>query len=191
MTDLDRLIDCIDPRNTFDRCDAAANAAVNGIQGELPCPESIREFRALLAEFYCHIENALLRCHPPRSVDYDIDWGRCLEILLEEYGPPGDKAAYRIARTGVEGGLYTVLQAIAARMADQYARSGIESRVIRYWEGLSVSQMIDAGSEFLAKYADCLPGELLDGNAPRVRAMLPTFLQEHPEAVRRLRRPGQ
>ena len=74
-------------------------------------------------------------------------------------------------------------------MAQIYAHRGIESRVIRYWESLSPSQMMAAGTEFLAKCGDVVPAELLEGNAPRVRAMLPAFLQEYPEAIRRLRNP--
>lgn len=57
------------------------------------------------------------------SPDPDIDWGRCITHLLKIYGENGEKAAFEMVRTGVEGGIYAVLKRLAKQMAKEYARN--------------------------------------------------------------------
>jgi len=149
------------------------------------------DFRAVMAGFYCHVENVILRIRPSRSPYPDIDWGRCSRLLIKEYGTNGEKAAFEMVRTGTEGGLYGVLKAVARRMIDDYARNEIAAKIADFWEVLSIDEKLAVSEEYLNKYGHLLPSEHTEGSAARVRTNFLKVLKEHPPTVRRLRNIGK
>ena len=121
----------------------------------------------------------------------DFDWGRCTQILMRAYGSNGEKAAFEMARTGNDGGLYAVLKKMANSMAEQYIENEVSAKVSFYWNGLTVDEMLKAADEYLSKYGHLLPSELTEGSAGRIRANMPKVLQEHPRLLQRLGRIGR
>lgn len=110
---------------------------------------------------------------------------------VKEYGPNGERAAFEIARTGAEGGIYTVLRAVAKQMLEEYSGNEITSKIIRFWEELSAGERQTATGEYLKKYGHLLPSELTEGDGVRVRANFLKVLQEHPHLIKRLRDIGR
>ncbi|MCY2928051.1 MAG: hypothetical protein NTV86_00880 [Planctomycetota bacterium] len=188
---LDRLIESLHPTRTFDEVRRRADDALNTFNVGASQMENWDRFRHCLIQFLHHAEIRLLRLSRSCPMGLDFDWGRCCHILMRVYGPNGEKAAFEMARTGNEGGLYAVLRTMAQTMADNYAQDEIEAKVNTYWSYLSVDEKLAAGDEYLAKYGKLLPSELTEGSAARVRANLPKVLEEHPKIIRRLTSVGR
>ena len=190
-TKLDRLLESIDPARTLDQVSARVDEALSSFQVKSGIIEDWQEFKAVLTDFFRHVENSILRIRLSNSGYADIDWGRCCKLLMREYGPNGEKAAFEIVRTGVEQGLYGVLKTVARRMISDYAGNEIGGKIAIFWEVLSPDEKFAVAQEYLDKYGHLLPSELTSGSAARVRANFSKVLEEHPSIVRRLRNIGR
>jgi len=189
--ELDELIDLIAPEKTIEETFNRANEAINTFALSTARIEDWDGFRGCLVAFLRRVEACVLRLSKPIRTHSDYYWARCAQSLIEIYGLNGEKAAFEMARTGNEGGLYAVLRAVAMHVAEGYARTEISAKVASYWEDLSVAEKLEASSEYLAKYGHLLPSELTEGSAARVRANLPKVLANHPRLVQKLRRVGR
>ena len=192
-TPLDRVLESLHPDRTLDEVDRRADEAINSFSVPSSRITDWEAFRSCAIRFMRHVEGRILRIQG--TFDYDpgmaFDWGRCCRILCREYGPNGEKAAFEMARTGNDGGLYGVLKRIARSMAKEFAEAEIRARVFHYWNGLSVDEKLEAGDEYLEKYGHLLPSELTESSAARVRANMPKVLEEHPKMLRRLEELGR
>ena len=187
-TRLERLLESIDPERTLHDVSRRVDQAVNAFHIHRGSISKWTDFEETLGKFYCHVENIILRIN--RTCNHEMDWGRCSQLLNEEFGSSGFKAAFEIARTGAEGGLYSVLKAIARRMSEKYAQNEISARISDFWNKLSVDEKMAVISEYLDNYGHLLPTELTEGYAVRIRANFVKVLEEHPRIVQRLRRIG-
>ena len=192
-TRLDQLLDSINPRRTIEEVARRADEAINAFSVPTSKITDWDQFRRCVVRFLHHVEGHCLLSRTWRcvGVGMDFDWGRCTRILVESYGPNGEKAAFEMARTGNEGGLYAALKAIARSLVAQFAENEITAKVDHYWEALSAEERLAAGDEYLSKYGHLLPSELTEGSAARVRANLPKALREHPRMIKRLGRIGR
>jgi len=191
MTQLDRLLESIDPDRTLSDVAARTDDAINSFHMNRGSAKKWEEFMGCLIGLFCHVENTVLALDPPRSVNPEIDWGRCSRLLMEEYGKSGEKTAFELARTGVEGGLYGVMKALARRLAAQYVKNEISARISYYWDALTVDEKVAASAEYLEKYGHLLPSEITEGSAARVRANFTKVLEEHPRLIQRTRQVGR
>jgi len=183
---LDRLLDMIHPSKTIQECEKRADDAINGFAPKCAHTESWDQFCSCLIRFLRHTTATLLRLKQEVSVGPGFDWGRCCQILTWAYGATGYMAAFEIARTGNEGGLYAVLKTFAYALAEEYANGEIETIVNLYWNSLSVGERLSACDEYLDKYGQLLPSEMTENCAARVRANLPRVLEEHPHLIQHL-----
>jgi len=188
---LSRLLVSIDPSRTLDTVDARVDQAVNTFRMSAGAITRWDDFRNCLIRFLAHVETQVLCLRGYPEVSVDFHWGRCVRLLLQEYGANGDKTAYEMSRTGNEGGLYGVLKAVARRIATQYAKNEIVARISAFWDGLSPEEQLSTSTLYLAQYGHLLPSELTEGSAARLRASFPKVLEEHPYLMRRLRRIGR
>ncbi len=191
ITELDRLLESIDPSRTLDQVSTRVDDALNSFRVQSGIIKDWQGFRTVLAEFFRHIENGVLRIRPSFSGDPDIDWGRCCNLLRREYGANGEKAAFEMVRTGAEGGLFSVLRAVTSRMLEDYAGNEIAAKISNFWGSLSTDEQLAASQEYLDKYGHLLPSELTSGSAARIRANFIKVLEEHPRIMRRLRNIGR
>jgi hypothetical protein len=187
-TDLDRLLASIDPVKTLDKIARDTDDAMNAYRVLKGSVENRDELETVMADFYCHLENKVNRLHPPRTPNIDTDWARCRHFLIEQYGPNWDKTAFLIAHTGLDGGLYAVMKAVAQRQAEEWAKNLIEFRISEYWNKLSIAEMHDSISEYLEKFGHLLPSDMMEKSAIRFRANPLGVLKEHPYLMQRLRR---
>lgn len=190
-TELDRLLDHIHPSHTLDQVDVRVNEALNTFNVGKSVIDQWEDFRDCLVRFLAHLETRVLRSHAYPEAPPDFSWGRCARLLLDEYGLNGEKAAFEMARTANDGGLYTVLKAVARGIARQYSRNEISSRVNTFVNGLTVDERLAVSQEYLDKFGHLLPSELTEGSAARLRANFRSVLEEHPYLMRRLGRIGR
>ena len=191
MTDLDILLDGIDPSRNFDVLEARADEALNTFS--MPSGTIVHPlgFQGCLARFHCHLDNCLLNVHPPRPLDLWFDWGRAIHMLRAAYGPDGEQAAVDMASSGADGGIYSVLRAVAQQLVEMYASNEIKARVAGYLNRASAQQWLAWTDEYLDKWGHLLPSDLTEGNAVRIKANFYKVLMEHPKLIRRLRRVGR
>ena len=190
-TDLDRLLETIDPERTIEDAFRRADEAINSFPLRRACITDWNEFTVCMAEFVVHVESQILRLRRPVRAAFDFEWGRAAAILMKIYGRSGEKAAFEMARTGNEGGLYGVLKAVAMRIADELSQNEITARVGAFWQSHSPEEVLDASSQYLAQYGHLLPSEMTEGSAARIRGNFLKVLQNHPKLVQRLRRVGR
>jgi len=190
-TRLDRLLESIDPAITLDLVSSRVDEALNSFNIKSAMIQNWGEFRNILTDFHWHVQRTVLRNRLSHSPDLEIEWGRCCEILLKEYGMNGEKAAFEITRTGAEGGLYRVLKSIARRLMEEFADNEISAKINHFWYPLSVDEQLAATDEYLQKYGHLLPPELTEGSAARIKADFEKVLKEHPRIIRRLRKIGR
>ncbi|SRR6056297_88828 len=187
QTKLDSLLESIDPALTVDRVSERIDDALNSFEIENGIITNWETFRIVLTNFFRHTENRILRIKAFESTNSDIDWGRCVRLLLKEYGPTGDKAAFEMVRTGNQGGLYKVLKDLAKQMLTQYSDNEAKARISYFWSSLSIDEKFATADEYLAKYGHLLPPELTESNAARIKANFVKVLEEHPKLINRMR----
>ena len=191
MMGLDQLLESIDPQRTLDETDARVDEAVNSFPLRNAELKHWDEFRLHVINFMRHTEAAVLHVRAMPGASLDFEWGRCVRFLTQEYGRNGEKAAFEIARTGKEGGLYAILKKLARRIAQRYGENEVVAKISTWWGTLSVDEQFAATDEYLERYGHLLPSELTEGTAVRIRANLPKALKEHPRMIQRMRRLGR
>lgn len=191
ISKLDRLLEMIAPERTLDAAGTLADQALNCFRQQEGIITSWEAFADCLGRFRRHLDAALLHLREPVEVPIAYSWQRCVASLCNLYGRNGEKAAFEMARTGADGGLYAVLKAVAQNVADEYASRWISTQVLHLWNSLSVDEQFAAASEYLRKYGHLLPSELTEGSAARIRANFHRVLEEHPRTLRRLHRVGR
>jgi hypothetical protein len=177
---LSALLDAIDPSRTYDESASRVDQAINRFPMAHGSVNEWRAFQELMTAFFRHLQNGILRIAPAFAGDSEMDWDGCRRLLVAVYGRNGEKAAFEMARTGNEGGLYGVLKTVAARMAEDYAKAEVRSRVGCYWELLSAPEKLAATDEYLRAWRHLLPWELTEGSAARLRMEFTKVLEEHP-----------
>jgi len=188
-TKLEELLQRIDPSRNIEEIATRVDDALNSYRMGEGLIRNWDEFKLALIKFCSHVENVVLRIsHPNRlHLSPEMYWGRCCSILMKEYGPSGEKAAFEIARTGTEGGFVSILRLFAKRMAEEYAQREISARIGRFYGSLTVDEKLAVCDEYLENYAHLLPLELTEGSAARIKAKFPKVLEEHPRTIQRLR----
>lgn len=189
--DLDWILGRIDPARTVDETYARVDDAINACVARAAVVTDRAEFRTRVMAFMGDVEARVLGVSAMPDSPADFAWGRCVEVLSDVYGRSGEPGAFEIARSGNEGGMYSVLRTIGHRVADRYVNRELEARVTSWWCALTSDQKLAAAAAYLDRFGDLLPSELLEGGAARLKANFPKLLQQHPWLVQRLRRIGR
>jgi hypothetical protein len=190
-TKLEELLAAIHPSRTLDAVSARVDRAAASFVGTKAQVTDFEEYQELIGRFFAHVESEVLgtRTFWPDHKELYVD--RAQQLLNQAYGASGWKAAFEIARTGVEGGMRQVLATLAERMALMYARNEIHARVAVFWNEASPDEWLAASEEYLAKFGHLLPSELTERGAWRIKGNFQDVLNEHPFMLRRLSRLGR
>ena len=191
QTKLDKLLDFISHKNTIVDTFNRANEALNTFRINTAQIEEWDQFQCFMADFLRHLDSYILRLSSPINGHFEHYWGQCSHALRRIYGSSGEKAAFEMARTGNESGLYGVLKAVAMHIAEEYSKREISAKVASYWESLSVNEQFDACSEYISKYGHLIPSEITEGSAARIKANFCKVLEEHPRMLLRLQNVGR
>jgi hypothetical protein len=190
-TRLDHLLERIHPSRTLDRINAQTDAAMSSFSGFRMDIDTWQQFQDCMAAFYRHMLVNSLELRPPPDIDPDFAWGLCTRLLVAEYGARGPATAFDLARSGVEGGLYAVLKAVARRMAAEHAENLIGARVNDYLNGLSAEEELADAEEYEARYGHLLPPDMTGKGTVLLQAFFRQVLLQHPSLVQGLGRLGR
>ena len=187
ITKLEALLECIDPGRTLDEAGRGMDIALNSFS--VPAAPLVRweDFQRCVLRFFRHAEQKILGVGTPFGGSDEFHWGRCLGLLMKAFGRNGEKAAFELTRTGVEGGINRVLREMARAMSEDYGKNWVETQIWNYWNSLSMAEKLAAPDDYLRQFGHVIPSEMAECSAGRIRANFPKFLIEHPGLVRRLR----
>ncbi|MBC8469723.1 MAG: hypothetical protein ISS77_02555 [Phycisphaerae bacterium] len=191
MSKLDGLLEYISPQRTIEQTYNLANEAVGSFQYNKARIETWEEFKLCIAKFFKHINEKVLNLKEPLNIPLTECWKFCIRPLSKIYGSNGDIAAFTIANTGNEGGLYAVLKAFAMQRAEEYTKNEISAKVSFYWHSLSASEKLSAADEYLSKYRKVIPSELLESNGAILKCTFCKVLQQHPFIIQKLQQTGR
>ncbi len=191
MTDLDQLLEDLDPERTIEPAFRRADAAINSFPLYHAQILEWVEFTACMANFVAHVESCVLRLKQPVRGSPEFEWGRAAAILMKVYGRSGEKTAFEFSRTGNEGGLYGVLKTVAMEISNELSTNEITARVHAFWQSHSHQEVLEASRQYLDRYGHLLPSEMTEGSAARIIANFLKVLENHPKLVQRLRRVGR
>lgn len=141
------------------------------------------EFHEVIARFYRHVENEVLRI----SMDCDVSFDRSNadRVLAGVFGHA--RVAFDLARSGQEGGMFKVLRTLAQGMAEAYSEREIGARVADFLDGLSFDEERAVAREYIERYGHLVSSELMEGSPAYVQANLQRVLAGHPRIVQRVR----
>lgn len=186
---LQRLLHSLDPIRVLETVECRADDAINRFSMRSARVESWGQFQSLMTDFWLHSYCTLLGANAHAGYDRGYTCDRAMKTLCDIYGyPSGFKAAFELARTGAEGGLYEVLKRVSRQLADEQTRSIISAAVSGFWSRLSVDELHAATDEYLRDYGRYLPSEMVENGAARLRANFTRVLERHPALIRRIRR---
>jgi len=191
MSKLDKLLEEISPQKTIEHNYNLANEAVGSFNWKKARIDTWKEFKLCMAKFSKHIDERILNLK--ESVDMSLTeyWKFCIRPLIEIYGSNGDITAFTIANTGNEGGLYAVLKSFAMQKTEKYTKNEIYGNVYFYWKHLSADEKVQAMDEYLSKYRDIIPSELLEFSGARLKSCFWKVLEQHPFIIQKLQQTGR
>ncbi|MDD5134605.1 MAG: hypothetical protein PHP01_04275 [Phycisphaerae bacterium] len=191
MSKLDRLLEYISPRKTLEQTYNLANEAIGSFDYDKAVVESWGEFKLCMAKFSRHLDEKVLKPREPLNIQLAEYWKFCIRPLTRIYGSNGDITAFTIASTGNEGGLYAVLKAFAMQRAEEYTKNEVSSKVYFYWQNLSAEEKLQAADEYLSKYGNFIPSEMLESNGAILKSTFWKVLEQHPFIVQKLQQAGR
>jgi hypothetical protein len=186
-TKLDKLLERIDPVNTLDRYEARVYAAFNSFPIPRDGMPTEAEFDDLLGRLEFHlltVQQDSTRPYPAQ--DHDFWCGQMHARLRQLYGQRGERVAWEMARTGIDGGLYGVLKALVDHFARQWAERIIASEIANYYQALTVDERLAAPGEYLAKFRHLLPADIRHGLDHRLAGAFTSVLEQHPRLIQQI-----
>lgn len=188
---LDELLQTIDPDRVLDELANRGDQAINTFKEPAARIEDWEAFRQYLVRFLGHLDMSLLRMTGKPKRYFDHDWEDCRRLLRRDFGGNAEKAAFEIARTGNEGGLYNVLKTLARERVADFADNEIGGRVWHWFDAQSARELYEAATKYFERFGHLLPSELTESNAARLRTGFLDVLRHHPYMVRKLRQVGR
>jgi hypothetical protein len=186
-TRLDELLQTIDPSRTIDVVEQRINQALSGYYRGENTVETWDEYQRCLAEFLQEARNTVLTIPSTAGSDVEMNFQEAITLLRQEYPGNTPHIVYQIIHTGVEGGVYAVIRALARILAETYAQHEIDGRVMAFWDSLSGDEKVAAAEEYLEKYQSYLSPHLIPETGSRIKASFWRVLQDHPRMIKRLR----
>ena len=181
---MDKLLAEITPEKTLDVYEERMSNVLN----RFPFPAGPLNDREAFEVEIARLEHRFMfsaRATPPNLEADEIPFHRShgLSRLLDCFGPDGDRLAFEMARTGIDGGFRAVAKAMADNAAHQFATAIIGCRVYDYWDSLTVDERVAATYE----YSNRIRYMLHQGLIPSIYTQPQAALGRYPHLIRRFR----
>jgi len=178
------LLKKIDPAQTIKPNYKRSDEAVTGFSFNKPTIVSWEEMQDCLESF-----NRYLYQHqfPSGNVqmDQDFSYGLAIQHLEKKYPENTSTTVFSIMSSGAEGGVYTILKALAQAVAVEFSSRVIGSHVSKYWDSLSTDEKLSASDEYIDLYQDILPASVLSDRV-RFKTFFWKVLEDHPWMLKRI-----
>ena len=189
MSDLAELLTKIDPSTYRDRLTREVNEAMSRFDGFEPviidfweCDEFLYRFFKYLVATCIHRSTDLADESDHRFYAKEYN-----QIIGRIFPRGGVKAAFEVAKIGVEGGLYGICKKMADEVVDFYAWRITAGYVHEFLKDMSYEEKRAAAKEYAETFGEWLPPEWTATDGLRIEMHLAEVLKEHPHLVGRLR----
>lgn len=186
-TALNKLLETIDPKITVDEVSARVDSAVNSYRIREAKITKWEEFMQEMGSFDRDLLSSLLGTSGFEADDWRWGWSHCSSLFEDQFGPNGDKIAFELARTGLQGGLLAVMQTVAKGIITEYAGREIAAKVGLFLARLSHEEVTAVADEYIARYKHLFPDDAIETHRARIPTHLASFLEQYPWQVKRLR----
>ena len=188
---LDKFLEYISCERTIYQTYNRANEAINTFGFDKGSIQKWNHFRTCISEFMRHLDVCILNITKRLDISVVDYWAMSVRPLLKIYGINGEKAAFEMARTGRDGGLYAVLKAFAMHMAEEYSRDEISAKVSFFLKSLSTDEFLAMADEYVRKYNHIIPYEMTEDSAVKIKMNFEKVLREHPFIIQKLQMAGR
>ena len=186
-TPLENLLQRIDPARTIDPLEERTERVLVSLNWKKATLDTWEEYEQCLADVALRLRGAIFNIPVDGMSDTVINFNEAMQLLSKDY-PKTATTVFDIVQTGAEGGVRRVLNTLAWRCAEQYARNEIGNLVGDYWDRLSTDEKIAAPHEYLSLCRDQLPQSLLTRDSVRFRGFFWKTLEQHPWHLHELRK---
>jgi len=191
MSKLDQLLESIHPHRTREVIHRRADEALAGFRIRANIVSDAIVFHDIVCRFVGHLDNHLRLVPYHVELPADMRWRRAVELLRKTLGPHAELAAFDMARSGAEGGLYGVLRRLAREAVAEQADKEVAQRVDSFCQRLTAEEYLAAGQEYLCKHGHLLPREMTTGFGGRACVNLAELLKKHHRALTALNEVGR
>ena len=187
--ELDALLERISPQRIGEECDLRIGAAVDEfLHGQPALITQWAVFRECITKFYRFLDNRMRQLPKDFTMSDELDFGCAFRVLQRKFGDNGEKAAFTMAKTGVEGGIRFVIQAMADVMTQDYEENAIKAHIGVWWQELSPDEWLEVTRDYVKRYGHLWPKEMTEGTGVRLYLNFPKTLLQHALLLRQLRR---
>lgn len=187
--ELDALLERISPQRIGEECDLRIGGAVDEfLYGQPALMTQWPVFKECITKFYHMLESRLCGLPQDLATNDEIDFGRAIHVLMDQFGGNGEKAAFIMAQTGAEGGLRFVLNTMAEAMAKDFEERFIKIQIGRWWQELSPDEWLEVTRDYVKRYGHLWPKEMVEANGVMLCVNFPKTLLQHARRLRELRR---
>lgn len=184
-SELDKLLEAIDPSKTLDVRHAQADDAINSFKITTAHlnKRSQTEIDEVLCQFGAHVVDSMLHCKCPiRGIgSFCWIWYRYLE---GKYGSRFMNDVERLIHNGTNGGLPALMREVAHVIADHFANSEIGARVAEFYPPLDLDVQMEIAREYLRKWSHLLPEDIVAKGPSALITWGDGFLWKHPHRLR-------
>jgi len=188
MSELEELLEKIDPRNTIDHYSSIVEDALNNLDIDSAVTPTWEEFKDTIFLFYSSLTSTPYGTSQPNpdALDY-IFKGEAMMLLDETYGENGSAIAFNMAKKGIDGGLYQVLKSIGSHYAQKGAKSRIWGSVVGFLGGFDYKGVKALSEEYIAKFGHILPIEMKEKGGYWLIKNFEHVLCQHPHIIKQFR----
>ncbi len=184
MTALADLLIKLDPAEVIDGPEQRADFALNTYPLANAPIDSCQDFLHFMTLFNKNVKSCVNDFWPY----YDYAWmhREVVELFESLFGQDGASHAHIIAQSGIDGGLYGLMKQIAKHAVSDYRRRVIDYAVDDFLTGLNCEKTMEAFHEYLDRYRDYIPPELIENNGWGIKTQFEQLLRKHPYMIRNL-----
>lgn len=182
-----QLMERLSPDRTIHDVQSRVNLAINSYSSGPVRIDTQQAFMDDLERFASHVHSS---CFGDAAAWYGQNvshGGRCTYWLREIYGSSGERAAFRIARSGAEGGLLGIRRRLAEHLAKGWIANQIGAIVSECLSQLDFHGRAALAQEYLANFGHLLPLAIRTASETELNIHLQPLLERHPYLILEMR----
>jgi hypothetical protein len=146
-----------------------------------------KAFADLITRFFWHLFCPELNIKSTWDQHHSYVEQRAFELLKREYGSHAKIRTFEIARSGVEEGLWSIMETTKRLVMEEFFQNQTAGLISHYWETSKPEQLLQDAQDYINTYNRMLPGEMIEGSGAAILVNFRLILLKHPSMVDKLR----
>ena len=185
MSEILEILRDLTSRQYIDRMHTDADRAINEV-ATAGIIDSFDEFKNIIVKLIISVNKYALKINNNIGGGREYYLNSAFKALSKKFGPNGEKAAFEMARTGKNGGLYEVLKVVAYGYIDTLNENEAQSKIGYLWQIMDNDCKFTLMDQYISEFGHLWPAEMTESSAARLKVNFPATLQLHIKNVRKL-----